>query len=84
MPDVKAVSDIKRLEEQLGAAKETARAGFLASANESLEQLRAIGYEYELTPVGKATEAKGSLCGKCGERGHNARGCQKGGSHGVV
>jgi hypothetical protein len=46
MADTKAVENVKRLEEQLTAARETARSGFLATVNETLEQLRAIGYAY--------------------------------------
>jgi hypothetical protein len=44
----KAVENVKRLEEQLASARENARASFLASATETLAQLKAIGFHYEL------------------------------------
>ena len=48
--EVKAIESVKRLEEQLTAARESARAALLQTANDSLEQLKGIGYEYELKP----------------------------------
>ncbi len=77
MPDLKAVENVKRLEEQLATARETARGGFLAAVNESLEQLRAIGFEYELVAKGGTPESKARVCGNCGGENHTARTCPR-------
>jgi hypothetical protein len=75
--ETKTVVDIKKLEEQLAAARETARSGFLTSVNETLEQLRAIGFEYELKPVNGTEKPKqGNQCSICGEPGHSKRTCK--------
>ena len=76
--EAKQVVEIRKLEEQLAAVRENARTAFLASANEALSQLKAIGFEYELVERG-ASERK---CGNCGGVGHTARNCPKGGANG--
>lgn len=78
MPDVKAVENVKKLEEQWLAAKEAAKKGFLGTIDEALGQLKAIGFEYDLTAKdGLPAPKNGTLCSKCGGRGHNARGCKQ-------
>lgn len=80
--EAKEVMDIRKLEEQLAAARETARAAFLATANEAITQLKAIGYEYELAERSGQSER---LCGNCSKAGHTARNCpEKGGANGVA
>jgi hypothetical protein len=85
MPDVKAVENVKRLEEQWLAAKEAAKKGFLTTIDEALGQLRAIGFEYELTAKdGQPAPKNGHACSQCGEAGHSKRTCTKGAKHGTV
>jgi hypothetical protein len=54
MAESKAVIDVKKLEEQLAAARETARAAFLQTINDNVAQLGAIGFHYQLVENGAA------------------------------
>jgi hypothetical protein len=85
MAEAKTVVEIKRLEEQLAVARETAKNGFLTAINESLEQLKAIGFQYELKAVdGLPAPKNGNTCSQCGETGHSKRTCAKGAQNGTV
>jgi hypothetical protein len=46
--EAKAVESVKKLEEQLAAARETARAALMQGVEDNLAQLRAIGFDYDL------------------------------------
>jgi hypothetical protein len=73
-----SVELVKRLEEQWLAAKEAVKKGFLTTIDEALGQLKAIGFEYELRAIeGLPAPKNGTVCSKCGGRGHNARGCKQ-------
>lgn len=48
----KAIVEVKKLEEQLAAARETARTAFLVQAQDALMNLKAIGFEYEIAEKG--------------------------------
>jgi hypothetical protein len=69
------VEQVKRLEEQLAAARESARAAFLTAIAETLEQLRGIGFAYEVRPNGAANT--GQTCSVCGQPGHSKRTCPR-------
>ena len=74
--EAKAVTDIKKLEEQLTTARESAKVGFLAAVNETLANLKAIGFEYQLVAVeGQETAKNGHVCSLCGKGGHSKRTC---------
>lgn len=54
MAETKQVQEVKVLEEKLAAARETARAAFLQTITDNIEQLKAIGFEYRLEQNGAA------------------------------
>ena len=67
----KLISEVKDTEKRLAAARETAKAACLSTINEELAKLKSIGFDYELTPK----NGNEKLCGSCGKKGHNTRGC---------
>ena len=56
--NTKAIVEVKKLEEQLAAARESARAAFVAQAQDAILNLKAIGFEYELKENGAAPSKK--------------------------
>ncbi|HZT34499.1 MAG TPA: hypothetical protein VFA15_01155 [Nitrososphaera sp.] len=90
MPETKAatVLEVKRLEATLAEVRETTKNGLLASIQGHIDELRDIGFEYELKAVeGQKTPKNGhsTKCSQCGGTGHTKRTCpQKGGNNGLV
>jgi hypothetical protein len=68
----KKIADVKKLEEQLGAARAAALGHFLGAIEESLASLRAIGFKFEIVDKTDAPKKigrpkKGAANGKTAE-----------------